>query len=194
MSNWKTEAAERKAKIESILSEMGLTAEAKFIPHSKSRNAGEKNPMLNWIVTLKRNGRDILTTDYSAGMGHCPGYGSEPPAQWHRRAKDWQDSVCAEECETGYPQKYWGRMGGFKRKPDSTPIMPDPVDVMYSLVMDSSVLDYSEYEDWAAEYGYDPDSRKGESVYRECLKLALKLRSGIGESGMETLQDAFQDY
>jgi hypothetical protein len=67
-------------------------------------------------------------------------------------------------------------------------------DVLASLVMDSSAIDYSTYEEWAGDCGHDPDSRKGEAIYRACLEIALKLRNGLGEAGLAALREAAQDY
>jgi hypothetical protein len=60
--------------------------------------------------------------------------------------------------------------------------------------MDSDVFNYSSFEEWASTFGYDADSRKGESIYRTCLDIALKLRNAIGEDGLQKLREACQDY
>lgn len=43
------------------------------------------------------------------------------------------------------------------------------------------------FEDWAAEYGYDTDSRKAEKTYNECAKEAARLLTFLGESAYKTL-------
>jgi hypothetical protein len=59
-----------------VREQVDITAE--FVPWSQSRNREEKddrgNPRrsLNWRVTLKIRGRDVLATDYGAGIAHCP--------------------------------------------------------------------------------------------------------------------------
>ena len=218
--DWRAEADARKAALESLK----LTVDAAFVPFSQSRNKAEKLPSLNWRVTVKRDGHDVLTTDYSAGMAHCPGYaGKTVPstfqphsyknasgkpypgtASMYRSAKpheilsQYRDAICAAECESGFPMEIdpWGRgtENTFKRKPKAPAIAPDPVDVLYSLTLDSGVLDYGTFEDWAAEFGYDTDSRSAEAAYRACLEIALKLRAAIGDAGLETLKTAFEDY
>lgn len=176
-----------------VIAKMGLTVTAKFVPFSQARNKAEKSPSLNWVVTVLRNGREVLTTEYGAGMGHCPSYTKKPPTAWNRPVRMWQPMACALECESGFAVgrfMTWRDLAADRTKP----ILPDAADVLYSLAMDSSVLDYGTFEDWASEFGYDPDSRKGESVYRACLEIALKLRNGIGESGLALLREAFEDY
>ena len=182
-----------KKDIAAVIAGLGLTLEAKFVPFSQSRNKAEKHRSLNWTVTVKRNGRDVLSTDYSAGIAHCPSYDKKPPAAWDRPARMWPGMVAEFETESGFqaaPFTAWGGLRANKAKP----ILPDAVDVFYSLTMDSGVLDAGSFEDWASEYGYDSDSRQAEKTYRACLDIALKLRAAIGDSGMATLRDAFADY
>lgn len=217
MSDWKAESAARKAAIQETIARLGLYVESAFIPFSQSRNKAEKNKSLNWRVTISRNGRDILSCDYSAGIAHCPGYAAKrvpaafKPAHYKKRdgglrfataaetLAQYRESVCAEECESGFPMECDGFALGtyenvFKRKYKAAPIRPDSVDVIYSLVMDSDVLSYSGFDDWAESLGFDTDSRKAESIWKECIGIALSLRAAIGDSGMNELKTAFEDY
>jgi len=187
---------------------LGLKIRAEFVPFSRSRNA-DKDPKrniakrsLNWRVTLVRQpaggaqmhgaplnasapAREILTTDYSAGVGHCPSY--KQGARW---TLDYA-TLIEHETETGCTAR---PMNGINFISKGAPIEPKALDVLYSLVLDSSVLDASSFEDWATELGYDTDSRSAEATYRACLELALKLRAGLGDAAMAELREAFQDY
>ncbi len=160
--------------IETTIAELGLTMNVEFVPFSRSRNKGEKLPSLNWIVTILRNGREVLTTDYMAGSGHCESYKASVAAMGGRNSI-MRDEAIRRECEVSKAR-------------------PDIADVLHSLVSDSDVLEYSTSEQWANDLGYDADSRKGEAIYRACLEIALKIRNGIGESGMAKLREAFIDY
>jgi hypothetical protein len=175
-----------KESIRAVADSLGITMTAEFVPFSKSRNAGEKRKSLNWRVTLHKGGRPVLTTDYSAGIAHAPGYSARETLD-SRAVVDW-------ECENG--KAAWAGIVGMgpRAKIPHAPILPELADVLYSLSLDSSVLDHPTYETWAGEYGYDEDSRKGEAVYRACLEIALKMRAGLGEDGMRRLADAVQDY
>lgn len=157
----------------------GLTVEAVFVPWSMSRNKDEKRPSLNWVVALKKGGRTIVSTDYMAGEAHCPSFKLQS-----RRTVD-QDNTIKAECETGR-----GRTGPHRIKR----ILPKPEDVVHSLIMDADVLEYATFEDWAASFGYETDSRKAEAIYRACLEIALKLRNGLGEATLAALRTAFEDY
>jgi len=191
---YKREARERREAIASTMKQMGMTVSSVFVPWSKSRNA-KTNPKqsdysLNWRVTLERDGRAILTTDYSAGIGHCP---SQKRAKRHSGGytdREWEAIV--SECETG---KATLRPIAYGVRPNhKKPLMPDEINVMYSLLMDSTVLGYNNYEDWALDTGYDPDSRAGVAMYRACLEIALRIRNCLGETALADLQAAFQDY
>lgn len=175
-------------QIKTIVEKHGLTVESVFIPFSQSRNAGEKFPSLNWKVTLKQNGRNILTTDYSAGCAHTPSYKQGPKDSYIR------NKMVALECEEGGQAKHMSASDwvGVPISKKGT-IKPDSYDVIWSLLLDSEVLNYSSFEDWAGDFGHDEDSRSHEKIYHDCLKIALQFRK-IGESVIEELREAYQDY
>lgn len=172
---------------------LGLTVQSQFVALSQSRNAGEPHPTLNWTVTILRNGREVLRTDYSAGAAHCPSYGKQPRASYQGTAAQFQRDAIAFECQHGRKAvtSVLSR-GGFATT--GAPIEPDAVAVIWSLTQDASVLDAGGFENWASDYGYDTDSIKAEKTYQACLDLALRLRAAIGDAGIETLRTAGQDY
>lgn len=190
-----------KETILAAAAELGLTMSAEFVPLSKSRNANETMPdskrkrrSLNWKVTLIRtrlggvSGVAFLLTDYSAGEAHCPAYKLSTKGARGVSPSD-KYRMIARECEEGRAMtiRPWGEHGG-------AAIMPDFADVLYSLSMDSDVLDAGGFEGWALELGYDIDSRKAEETYKACLEIALKMRSAIGDAGLIVLRTACQDY
>ena len=62
-ATWEVERDEKNASIDAVLAKHGITLASVFVPFSQSRNKGEKNPSLNWKVTILSNGREVLTTD-----------------------------------------------------------------------------------------------------------------------------------
>ena len=176
-------ASEAKQEIAKQLESMGLTMVAQFVPLSRSRNANEKSRTLNWRVTILHHGARVLTTDYSAGCAHTEAYKApvNGPHGLGGRHCVMRDDAIRAECETG-------RTRSGKR------VNLDIADVMYSLNAELVVLEFACFESWAAEYGYDADSRKAHAIYTGCLENALKLRAGIGQAKLDKLQELFTDY
>lgn len=174
--------------LQAAIDELGVTVRAVFVPWSESRNKGERGPSLNWRVTLVRAGRDVLTTDYGAGSGHCPSHKDGDRSEVRRLLVEY-------ECERGLRAVYHSNTNTvgtsvFFR----TPILPDTCSVIYSLVSDADALNYARFEDWASSLGYSTDSRAAEAAYRACLEIGLALRSAIGEDGLRKLTEACQGF
>jgi hypothetical protein len=172
-----------RAEIQSKLDALDLGIVARFVPWSKSRNA-KPNPRmidrsLNWSVDIKHRGQTIMTVDYTQGIGCCPSYTARDA---HRPTIHFAEAI-AHETETG--TKYFNGSVVLKGKR----IELHAVDVFSSVFMDTDVLDYASYEDYAASLGLDPDSRKGEASYRECLRYALTLRAVIGNRALTELRE-----
>lgn len=179
-----------KQEIKALLDELGLTIDAVFVPWSASRNAKPSPKLgdysLNYKITLKRNGIPITLTDYMMGQGHCPSY-----VQRLGRVTVDEGNALIKECETGKSHKTQ-----FARNytTGGKPILPDPVDVWYSIVSECDVLQSANFEEWAQNYGYDTDSRKGEAIYRACLETALAVNRALGSANLDRLREAYQDY
>jgi hypothetical protein len=185
------------ASIEAFATANGLTVKSEFVPWSQSRsfkpNAKPTDRSLNWRVTLERDGRIVLTTDYSAGIGHAPSYKNRWGAGGMTR-----DKCDAIEYET---EKGFAALQRSTAIFKGKPIVPNAADILYSLVTDCDVLSYSTFEEWAETFeewaetfGYDADSRHVETIYRECLKQALALRNGLGEKLLADLVAAVAGY
>jgi len=154
------------------LNALGITLEAKYLPHDTP--AGE-TPKLRWRVSVRRNGREFHATEYSSGCAHSPEY----------KANGGRVTAAVEaECETGI--RYGSRVGA---------AVPTPAlaDVVHCLLMDANGTD-ERFEDWAAELGFDPDSRKAERMYQACRDTAAALRRTFTAGELADLEAAFRDY
>lgn len=70
---------------------------------------------------------------------------------------------------------------------------PTAVDVMDCLCSDAAGIENARgFEDWAADLGYNTDSRRAEAVYKRCGELANELRAFLGND-FETFLWAEQD-
>ena len=170
----------------SISEQFGLTVTSKFVPFSQSRNKDEKHRTLNWVVTLHYNGREVLSTEYSAGEASCPSY-----KQGRRTIYD--QELIDFETERGLPAKRLPSFGVVTCT-SKKHIFPNPDDVVYSLIMDADALDYPTFDNWADSFGYSTDSRSAEKIYRQCLEIGLRLRSSLGDEKLAELREAFSDY
>jgi len=178
-----------KAYCERLMAD-GVSYSAKFVPQSQSRNKDDTRPSLNWRVTVAK-GNVRLETDYMQGCAHIPHYS-------HAFAKFaiYNDAV-REACEKGKSRIVPAKSAYDAAQGDrAVPIVrkipaPEFADVLYCLVLDAEVLEYSSFDEWAEAFGFDTDSRKAERAYSACLETALKLRHIVD---LDEAREAFQDY
>jgi hypothetical protein len=168
------------SELKAFIDKHKLTFKSTFVPKSTTP------PTLNWEVSLFVNDRLVLTTPYSAGCAHAPAY------KYSQSRKDprYLDNVrrVELECQTGFTHNQ------FLHPIRSKPILPNYLDVLHCLATDADVLNYSSFEDWAPNLGYDPDSRKAFQIYQTCLEIALRLRNAFSPSVFDELIAAAQDY
>ena len=63
---------------------------------------------------------------------------------------------------------------------------PSLAEVLDCLASDAYGME-SPFESWAEDYGFDPDSRKAERIYKICQRQTIKLKSLLGDSAFEQL-------
>ena len=184
---------DNKQILDGLMKDNALTIKGKFVPFSKSRNKDEKHPSLNWIISLYKNDKLVLSADYMQGHGYAPAYKAPAPKFPSGKVDTWARNRSIElECETGRIASYG--IGGDAYATQKRIPTPDIKNFLYAMIADASALDHGNFEDWADDYGYSADSRSAEKMYNLCLKQALKLRAGLGQDLIEKLQEAFQDY
>lgn len=156
-----------------ILSELGVTAEAKFVPGGLNGNLRSETPTINWIVRVLRHGREIVQVPFSQPYVFAPEFA---------KAKRLSIAV-VRECETGvrYGSSHW-------RLPD-----PPLDDVFYALLQDAHGSDAT-FEDWAEEFGLNPDSRKAEAAWKQRREIAAALRQSFTADELARLYDTFSAY
>ena len=180
-----------KEQILNALESMGVTMSATFIPQqyqSPKKRDDTHSMKINHAVTVMRNGRS-LSTEYHQGIAHHPNYVTGEWSSFY-----WEHFL---------PLLNTGKQIGIKimdlRHPalarhaaaDLAP--PSIVDVVWSLLVDSSG-DFSSFENWAGDYGYDTDSREAERIFTACRDTKLKLETLFTASELEQLHELYQDY
>jgi hypothetical protein len=194
--DWKEIRREQVEFIHKELDSLGITMECEFVPFSKSRNAKETKKdtdfSINWKVTIERGTRSF-TTDYMQGIGHLP----ESMQRKGKYCSLQNFELIKYGCETGkvgFISDY-STVGGVLSSPSKQRLKPPTIeDVLYSLLMDSEVLNYSTFKDWADEFGYNSDSIKDKKVYEECLRIALQMRQLFSDVEINNLNELFQDF
>lgn len=165
-----------------LLAESGLSIVAQFVPFSQSRNKKEKQPSLNWRITVQHNGLALFVCDYSAGSAHCPAYGNK--TRWTPAER--RDAI-ALECEKGRTVKRF--LASLSMPQYGEAIEPNARDVISSLLHDCSAIDCRSFEDWCAESGVDGDTRKARETYNECMAHAVALRAAVGSVMFDKLRE-----
>ncbi len=177
-----------KKDIQAFLKKNQIEVTSVFVPFSKSRNANEKHPSLNWRVTLLYRNKEVLTTDYSAGIAHCPAYKQE------KIKGGYLTEAIELECERGKRVCLQNSLAMGYDFACKEPIEPETCDVVWALVLDTDVLNHENFEDWADRLGFNSDSIKDKKIYDACLENGLALNSYLGASLLEELREVFQDY
>lgn len=197
------EISEGEKKVLAVIEELGLVVESEFVPFSRSRNKAEKNRSLNWRVSVYRKAPApnvpertlIITTDYSAGIAHCPGY-KQQFGKVTAYDTEKQRALIEYETENGFAGWYSDNLTQVLRAPGigKAYILPGAANVISSLVLDSDVLSHATFESWASEFGYDTDSRAAEKTYRACLETALAMHLHLGDEGLAKLAEACSEF
>lgn len=160
------------------LADWGVAYSAEFVPQSRSRNAGEKTPSLNWRVTVGK-----LTTDYQQGYGHIPA----PYAQKLGHTRDEQAAI-RDAAENGRYTRDAYRGYPTARLPE-----PSAASVLYSLLFDSEALD-SPFDEWAEDFGYSSDSISAKATYDACIAIGHQMRRTFTPEQMAELRELLADY
>lgn len=190
---------ETHAELRAYVASLGLRYSARFIPQSASRNRDEKAKTLNWSVTIEGKGSS-LTVDYAQGIGHVPGWRELPRTLYFEDLRKEFDNASEKGVypikrlhEHEHKHEHGTRLDILPGNLTKPLPAPDVLDVLYSLVLDSSAADET-FEDWCANYGYDTDSRKAEATYRACVDYGIRLRRILGADVLARLSELFQDY
>lgn len=148
-----------------------------------------KDLKLKYVVHVFYKEQLIITSEYSMGVGHIPGYS----LFGGRGAHTIHDMEMLGTILSTGKGRITKPHGGTVFK-DGPAILPELKDVLYCLVQDGQAIEYLSFEDWAIEYGYDADSRKAEDIYNTCRDIGNTLRIKLGYEMLNELRDAYQNY
>lgn len=166
----------------------GLVLEATNIPGRADQAASQwDKDAFHFSCVIKRKdapqGREAgpsVPIQYSMGLGNVQ--------QWAEK-----DRFCKQQAMRG------GDSIAYAFKPNRTihserlresilirakdRMKPDFSGLLESLQMDCSGVENTRtFEEWADEFGMDPDSRKGEKIYKACQETSANMARVLGES------------
>ena len=151
-----------------------ITMAARFLQYCNT------SKQFAWEVTLTRDSK-TLVTPYFAGVAHCtrvdyPRKGGEVRiTQDIARALQPFGRLTISDCE-GYV----------------SPTPPDLASMLACLQSDARAGEHCTYEDFADEFGTDPDSRSGERTWRKCQNMRSKVQKLLGSSFDEFMCAEFE--
>ena len=182
---------------DAVTKKVGLQCEIVFVPWPQSRSGRPEGAgfiatddlNLNWKAIFWA-GKAAVTADYSQGIYCIPG------AQALVRKDGWTIytyNAVKRACFEGKGYIHGGVLG---TNPFFDRPLPKPAadEILHALVHDAEVLNYSGFEAWAGDCGFDPDSRKAEKIYNECRDIALRLRALVGVQAFDELPALLSEY
>lgn len=128
----------------------------------------EEYAALNWHGTAIYGGH--LATDNSGWKHYAFQVAFQPPLK-APVSFDWKNG-------TGHVYPQFKNAKTRLRHPFAgKPKQPNPAEVLGRVCADYLSAAHETFPDWAANFGYDEDSRKAHRIYEECQSLGSKLRA-----------------
>jgi hypothetical protein len=132
---------------------------------------------LTYRVTLRHKGREVLTTSFTTGVGCVPGFWPGPPSD---------PQMLEMVLRTGEGGWYYDEQGARQYAP-GPPILPNPEQVLCSLILDADGLEFDSFEAWADAYGVDPKGSQAQADFRLCRRNGRALKRALGDEWMRSL-------
>lgn len=158
---------------------LGLTFEVAPASHNPHMTDDEwSKEASHWAVTIGGGSRSTTSLFFSQGSGHR----QFNKKVYRSRVRDWFNPGVAKAGERVPHQRRPARaddVAEWERVTD--PIPPTLAEVLECLQSDMQSMEGSlGFEDWAADLGIDPDSRKGLQSYLATQEQVVKLRLTLG--------------
>jgi hypothetical protein len=181
---------EYETAITNTLEAIGLSLAITSGPTAKVRDDW---PCIAYTVRLDYKGRAVIETDYSLGVGHAEipkrlpvtiSFTDHEHAIFHTLERNPHANLSDKAAHASFAAKLARHQK----------VVPQLADVVHSLLSDGEAyFDAATFEDWAANYGYDPDSRKAEEIFRKCDAIGRELSRGIPAETLSKLRAIVAD-
>lgn len=144
-------------------------------------------------IRLLFNGKPIIETPYNLGIGHVKTKGFAPSLihGWtvdeQSMLRTWQNKPYANFLDKELQTRVAAKLAKIQK------VAPQLDDVLYGLLTDGEAYFSGQtFEDRAAELGYDPDSRKAETIWKQCDLTGRKL-SQLSSDTLTKVREILQD-
>jgi len=161
-------------------------------PANGTSGVGEGWPHIAFSVRLLRNGRQVLVTPYRMGIGHTP-----KGALLAVRILSPDETYCQNLIRSNKTPRIDapGYLSLLEKAARLAKVVPTLAGVLHSLVLDGAAyFDAETFEDWCGDYGYDPDSRKAEALWKACDETGRKLARVLNADELATLREAAANH
>ena len=171
---------EKRPEAKKVIRDLNLTITSTFVPYSQTRDAVEqplvRQRSMNWVVSLFRGSRFVVTSAYQLGVQDCPSYAGGPAFPFGFTGG------IVRETELGL----FATTQNFGKK-----IKPRPESVIEMLVMLEKTRLDSCFKVWADRRGldpYDPDTLR---LYRQGMDIYTRMRAALGDENLARLEHAY---
>lgn len=162
--------------------QLGLSLHVVSGPRGEVRD--DNWPSIGYNLELWRADRVIWSGPYFLGIGHVM---PVIPGRFYGYLSD---------QERGVAERFGKVVAGVAAKlAKAQKVTPKLEDVLHSLLSDGSAyFDAQRFEDWAADLGYDPDSRKAEATWRACDETGRALARAFTPDELAGLREWASNY
>lgn len=155
-------------QLEKLANDLGLTMLFEYQPHKYPPGHDPNKMQLRWKCKVMHKSKALLETDYFQGSGFCDG------APKGLRMTVAEAEAIKQQCEQG-PKRL-------------QPVRP--FDALWNICMDiMGVEQNANFESWAEEFGYSPDSRKAHAIWQQIMEQSHALRASIGMDAIQRIAE-----
>jgi hypothetical protein len=150
-------------------------------------------PRISYRVAIQDSRRrEIWSGNYHLGLGHVNFKGGHP------RVLSDRETDLARALARGatiHPEFRQEAAKVAARFAKAQAVAPKLNDVMHSVLSEGAAFfDGQRFEDWAADFGYDPDSRKAEAIFRACDETGRQLARNLSRDTLDGLREWASNY
>lgn len=161
-------------------------------------------PCIEYTLRISNERRQIVWTgEYRLGVGHVQWPSAAiVAANYHSSTRGLtsdEENVCRIHARgqtvKKTPEGLATEASAAAKLAKIQEVAPNLNDVCHSLLSDGSAFfDGQRFEDWAADMGYDADSRKAEATFRACDEIGRALSRALSRDQLDGLREWAGNY